>query len=160
MGPWRPPYLTSVKEWVNFNVKPYQYLWSSGVGVDETNKTLSLSCKTEWYGHKCLSWFCFEVHCVVVKETSALWIMHECIMHFHAMFLPLYFQPLNWGDLGGKGSDQSCQESWWENYPPMNTSRFFCWQAPPSNPEANVGTRRAKYVCISCSDKTSLIVNS
>lgn len=75
-------------------------------------------------------------------------------------FLPLYFQPLNQGDLGGKGSDQSCQESWWENYPPRRTSRFFCWQAPPSNPEANVGTRRAKHVCISCAGNTSLIFNS
>lgn len=99
----------------------------------------------------------FKVHCVVFNEASALWIMHEGIMHFHAMFLPLYFQPLNRGDLGGKGSDQSCQESWWENYPPRRTSRFFCWQAPPSNPEANVGTRRAKHVCISCADKTSLV---
>lgn len=76
------------------------------------------------------------------------------------VFLPLYFQPLNQGDLGGKGSDQSCQESWWENYPPRRTSRFFCWQAPPSNPEANVGTRRAKHVCISCAGNTSLIFNS
>lgn len=79
-------------------------------------------------------------------------------MHLHAALLPRYFQPLSRGDLGGKGSDQSCQESWWENYPPRRTSPFFCWQAPPSNPEATVGTRRAKHVCISCVDETSFIV--
>lgn len=110
---------------------------------------------------KCLRWFCFKVHCVLFKEISALWIMHGWAIAFsRPEFLPLYFQPLNQGDLGGKGSDQSCQESWWENSPPRRTSRFFCRQAPPSNPEANVGTCRAKHVCISCAGNTSLIVNS
>ena len=53
--------------------------------------------------------------------------------------------PLIQGGLGGRGSDQSGQTSWVKNSRRW-MARFFCWQAPPSNPAANIRTRRAKYV--------------
>lgn len=124
----------------------YQYLWSCDMDVGDPSKSHLLSCKrssTTLIPVWMFFWHFQALELSLLISTVCYW-MWWCVFTLPSVLLPLCLQALMQGERGGKGSDQSSQGSWGKKSPRW-IPHFFCWQGPPTNPVANIGTYRAKY---------------
>lgn len=132
----------------------YPYLWSCDVDVGDPNKAHLSSCKRQnhpcttscvllyYYNiFNCLSWYCsFENSQLNALEYTVYCTLVPVFYTLLLVFLPPWLQtPMLDKELGGKGPDLSSQGSWVKNSGRW-MSRWLWWQAPLSNPVANVGT--------------------